>query len=126
MAKSLIESMAGTWRHDRYEDSTRDNLLALVKRKAKGEVIEAEAPPQEGRVIDLMEALKQSLGKSPPAPGQAKATAAVDSSRRLSGATRRPKRTMAATRSKGGPRSPPRSPTGTRTRTKPLSKKRAA
>jgi len=118
MAKSLIESMAGTWRHDRYEDSYRDNLLALVKRKAKGEVIETKAAPQAGRVIDLMEALKQSLGKSP--------AAAVDSARRTGGATRRPKPTMAATRSKGGPQSSPQSRTGTRTGTRSPSKKRAA
>jgi DNA end-binding protein Ku len=43
---------------DRYEDALRD----LIKRKAKGEeVVRSEEPEEEEKVVDLMDALRQSL-----------------------------------------------------------------
>jgi DNA end-binding protein Ku len=43
---------------DRYEDALRD----LIKRKAKGEdVVSSEAPEEEEKVVDLMDALRRSL-----------------------------------------------------------------
>jgi DNA end-binding protein Ku len=43
---------------DRYEDALRD----LIQRKAKGEtLVSAEEPEEEGKVVDLMDALKKSL-----------------------------------------------------------------
>ena len=43
---------------DRYEDALRD----LIARKKKGQpVVAAEEPEDEGKVVDLMEALKKSL-----------------------------------------------------------------
>jgi hypothetical protein len=48
-------------------------VLAMVEEKAKGGKIEiAPAPaPQHGRVIDLMEALKKSMEKTPEQSAQA-------------------------------------------------------
>jgi DNA end-binding protein Ku len=44
---------------DRYEDALRD----LIARKKKGEkLVSAEKPEDEDKVVDLMEALKKSLG----------------------------------------------------------------
>jgi DNA end-binding protein Ku len=63
IAKQLVESLAGSWEPDRYHDTYREEVLALIERKAAGEEIatqpaveEAEAP-----VPDLMSALKASL-----------------------------------------------------------------
>lgn len=75
MAKQLIDSLSSRWRHDKYKDTHRDGLLALIKQKAKGQVIDVGAPESEGsgKIVDLMDALKRSLGRgesarpSPPA-----------------------------------------------------------
>jgi DNA end-binding protein Ku len=67
MAKQLIESLSAKWDHSKFEDSFRDQVQSLIQKKAKGQKIVAEeAPPEEGQVVDLMEALKASLhgGKS--------------------------------------------------------------
>jgi DNA end-binding protein Ku len=45
---------------DRYEDALRD----LIRRKEKGATVTAPEQPKEAEVIDLMEALKRSLGQS--------------------------------------------------------------
>ena len=67
LAKSLIEQKSGAFEpgkfHDRYEDALR--RLIEKKSKAKGKLVleDVEAPsPRGGNVIDLMAALKNSLG----------------------------------------------------------------
>jgi len=48
-----------------HQDESRQAVLQLVERKVEGkEVVIAEAPQSKAQVIDLMEALRQSLGKS--------------------------------------------------------------
>ncbi len=59
--------------NDRYEDALRD----LIKAKEKGRTITAPEEPKDAEVIDLMEALKRSLGsggarRRAPASGKAK------------------------------------------------------
>jgi DNA end-binding protein Ku len=62
MAKQLIDSLTTAFEPERYSDSYREQVLALIERKAAGEEIavqpEAEAP---ARVPDLMAALEASL-----------------------------------------------------------------
>jgi len=61
-----------------FEDEHRARVLAYVRDKAKGKAAAPEAPrPKRGRVIDLMEALQQSLAKGKAragAPGRRPAT----------------------------------------------------
>jgi DNA end-binding protein Ku len=82
IAKQLVESLAGDFEPDKYEDTHREQVLALIERKAAGEEIAVhrtpEAEPTE--VPDLMSALQASLeqvrGKgSAAAPKAAKAKA---------------------------------------------------
>lgn len=67
MAERLIGEMVAPWRPGDYRDAYRDDVLELVKRKVKSgqthEVVETTAPrPRRAReVVDLMDALKQSL-----------------------------------------------------------------
>jgi DNA end-binding protein Ku len=62
MAKQLIESLSTRWDHSKFEDTFRDQVQSLIQKKAKGQKIVAEeAPPEEGKVVDLMEALQASL-----------------------------------------------------------------
>jgi DNA end-binding protein Ku len=65
LAKQLIESLSTSWKLDRHKDTYRDKVLALIKKKARGEEIVTEAPQEESaQILDLMEALKASLDKS--------------------------------------------------------------
>jgi DNA end-binding protein Ku len=62
IAKQLVESLAGDFEPDRYQDTYREQVLELIEKKAAGEEI-AVAPAQEeaAPVPDLMSALKASL-----------------------------------------------------------------
>ena len=67
MAGQLIDSMSGHFQPEKYKDSFRAQVMALVARKAKAgktqTVIQPEeAPPRQGaEIIDLAELLKKSL-----------------------------------------------------------------
>jgi DNA end-binding protein Ku len=74
MAEQLIESLGTEFDIRKYKDDYREQVLALLERKAEGEEIVAEAPAEEprGKVVNLMEALQKSLaaakgGKRPQA-----------------------------------------------------------
>jgi DNA end-binding protein Ku len=74
MAEQLIESLGAEFDIRKYKDDYREQVLALLERKAEGEEIVAEAPAEEprGKVVNLMEALQKSLaaakgGKRPQA-----------------------------------------------------------
>jgi len=71
LALRLVEQSASDAFHpERYQDSVRQRLLEAVERKVAGQEIQlAAAAEPAAQVIDLMEALKQSL--SAPAPGRA-------------------------------------------------------
>lgn len=63
IAKQLVDSLAGAWEPDKYRDTYREEVIALIERKASGEEI-AEQPvleEDEAPVPDLMSALKASL-----------------------------------------------------------------
>jgi DNA end-binding protein Ku len=62
MAGKLVKSLAAKFEPERYEDTYREAVLAVIKRKAKGEEIVAE--PEETKqqdADDLMAALEASL-----------------------------------------------------------------
>lgn len=68
MAERLVADMTSKWKPERYHDQYRDDLLALIRRKARGKGLEEIAPiesepPQEGaKVVDLMALLERSIG----------------------------------------------------------------
>ena len=61
MAKTLIENLAATWDPERYHDNYRSELLELLQRKAEGAPLPEREEEGEGQVVDLMEALRQSV-----------------------------------------------------------------
>src|SRR2546429_1504846 len=61
MAKALIESLAESFDPARYKDDYREAVMKVVQAKMEGEVIEAPEAPQPAKVMDLMEALRQSV-----------------------------------------------------------------
>jgi DNA end-binding protein Ku len=69
LAMSLIESLVAPFEPEKYKDNYRESLQAMIQAKLQGqEIVEAPAAPM-AKVIDIMDALKQSLamGKKPPA-----------------------------------------------------------
>ena len=95
LAKQLVDQIASdTFNPNDYEDDVRKRIQADIDRKVQGQEIAAPAPsPEPARVIDLMEALKASLGaKAKAATSQAPASETPDAG---GIATRRPARRAA-------------------------------
>jgi len=63
IAKQLVESLAAEFEPDKFRDTYRDEVLALIERKAAGEEIAVQPARDEESepVPDLMAALKASL-----------------------------------------------------------------
>jgi DNA end-binding protein Ku len=65
MAQQLIDSLTGDFEPDKYRDEYRDQVLDLIERKAQGEEIVLEAPPEEPKKVpDLMAALEASIASA--------------------------------------------------------------
>ena len=63
IAEQLVESLAGDFQPEKYRDTYREEVLALIERKASGEDIAVQPAAEEAEepVPDLMAALKASL-----------------------------------------------------------------
>jgi DNA end-binding protein Ku len=77
MAKQLVDDMTGKWKPEEFTDSFKDDIMALVKRKAKAGKLENVVQPEEAeetegrsgaKIIDLTELLQRSLRKGGDAP----------------------------------------------------------
>jgi DNA end-binding protein Ku len=77
MAKQLVDSLAGDFEPQKYRDTYRQEVLDLIERKAQGEEISVQAPPEEVAepAPDLMSALKASLEAVRARDGEAGAAA---------------------------------------------------
>jgi DNA end-binding protein Ku len=63
VAEQLVESLAGDFEPERYRDEYRNQVLEMIERKAAGETVAVQPPPEElsAPAPDLMGALKASL-----------------------------------------------------------------
>ncbi len=72
MANLLIGSMESPWEPERYHDTHRAKVEALIEEKAQGKTIAVVKEPPATKVVDLMEALSASIkaksGSAPPPP----------------------------------------------------------
>lgn len=67
LAEHILDSKSSKFNPDKFKDKYETALKALVKRKAAGKTIEMSEPEKTSdNVIDLMEALRRSLGKKTP------------------------------------------------------------
>jgi DNA end-binding protein Ku len=84
LATMLVEQRAtDRFRPEAYEDEVKKRVQAQLKRKIEtGEEISSAPSPESGEVIDLMEALRRSLGKQASGSGQRKSAAAPPPERR--------------------------------------------
>ena len=65
MAKSLVENLSAKFDPGKYDDTYRKELLELLKAKAKtGAIPERAEEPDEDEVVDLMQALRESVERT--------------------------------------------------------------
>jgi DNA end-binding protein Ku len=89
LAEHILETKEGHFDPSRFKDEYETALKALVRRKAKGKTIEVpEERPEQSNVIDLMEALRQSVKGE---KGSKRARGPSKSKRRKTSSTRRRK-----------------------------------
>ena len=61
LAEMLVESLAAPFEPEKYKDTYRENLQALIEAKIKGQEVVTPPQAEPAKVIDIMEALKKSL-----------------------------------------------------------------
>lgn len=62
MAKQLIETLSADFEVEKYKDEYRDRVLELIKKRAKGETVTVGAAPvRKAKVVDLADALEETL-----------------------------------------------------------------
>jgi DNA end-binding protein Ku len=64
MAKSLVENLSEPFDPEKYDDTYRKELLGLMRAKAKGKKLPEPQEDEGGEVIDLMQALRESVEKT--------------------------------------------------------------
>lgn len=64
LAKKLIDTLAGPFEPEQYHDEYKKNVEKLIESKRKGKKITPISQPKKAPVIDLMQALQQSLAKT--------------------------------------------------------------
>jgi DNA end-binding protein Ku len=88
LALQLVEQTASAdgFHPERYKDTVKQRVEAAIERKVAGQEIQVASPEPQAQVIDLMEALKKSIGgkrsegapAAAPEPALAKAGHAAD------------------------------------------------
>ena len=79
LANTLIESMADKFEPKKYKDQYHDKVMELINLKIQGITPEAPAKPKApGKVVDLMEVLKQSLQETQTKKRSAEVTQAAE------------------------------------------------
>jgi DNA end-binding protein Ku len=92
MAERLIDTLASSWRPASHRDRYRADVMAVIKRKAAGEKVEAAEHEQAPPPADLLAALRESV------QGHAQPKRGGQSTKRRSTAARVPRRTKARAR----------------------------
>ena len=64
MAERLIESFTAEWKPEKYKDTYRDELCAIIKAKRQGKDVHAAPDVEEEAPTDLMTALRESIERS--------------------------------------------------------------
>ena len=72
LAKHIVNQKAGHFEPDKFEDQYETPLLDLINQKRGGKPIAAKERPRGENVVDLMDALRKSIGGSAAAAGPGK------------------------------------------------------
>jgi DNA end-binding protein Ku len=95
LAEQLIDRFSGSWEPERYHDTYRERLLAIVEAKQKGEEVHAERVPEPEEPADLLEALRASVdaAKQRRRPAKKRSRSRKTAATRRGAASRKPART---------------------------------
>jgi DNA end-binding protein Ku len=63
LAEQVIQSLVGEWNPEDFENEYRRDLKAMLDAKLAGETLTRPEPQPEAPVVDLMEALRQSVAE---------------------------------------------------------------
>jgi DNA end-binding protein Ku len=61
LAVHIVNTKKGEFQPEKFEDRYEDALKEIIRKKQKGEKIERPKEPAHGKVINLMDALRQSV-----------------------------------------------------------------
>jgi DNA end-binding protein Ku len=89
LAEQVIQSLAGDWVPEDFENEYRRDLRAMLEAKLAGHEVTRPEPAPETPVIDLMEALRRSVADvqgRKAAPKKTKAASSAGGSRRKTAA----------------------------------------
>ena len=64
LARHIVNQKAGRFEPEKFEDHYETALIELINEKRAGKVIQPKERPQGENVVDLMEALRRSVGKA--------------------------------------------------------------
>jgi DNA end-binding protein Ku len=79
LAKQIIQQIAAeTFHPDKYKDEVSVRMMELIQKKVEGQEITIAPEAPAGKVIDLMEALKASLGMGKGEEAERKPAIAAD------------------------------------------------
>ena len=67
LAKHIVNQKSGRFEPEKFEDHYEAALVDLINSKRAGKPITAKARPRGENVVDLMEALRRSVGAAEPA-----------------------------------------------------------
>src|ERR1700710_97738 len=66
LARHIVNQKAGRFEPDKFEDQYETALLDLINQKRAGKPITAKERPRGKNVVDLMDALRKSIGTTNP------------------------------------------------------------
>jgi DNA end-binding protein Ku len=72
LARHIVEQKSGSFEPEKFEDQYETALVDLINRKRAGKPIIGKARPSGENVVDLMEALRKSIGGAAVAPPASK------------------------------------------------------
>src|ERR1700675_718344 len=67
LARHIVDQKAGHFEPDKFEDQYETALIDLINQKRAGKPITAKERPRGENVVDLMDALRKSIGGTAPA-----------------------------------------------------------
>jgi DNA end-binding protein Ku len=67
LARHIVEQKSGSFEPDKFEDQYETALVDLINQKRAGKPITAKERPRGENVVDLMDALRKSIGNAGPA-----------------------------------------------------------
>ncbi len=108
MAQLLIESMESEWDPDRFHDTHREKVEAIIDEKRQGhEIVLQEGPEPAAKVVDLMEALNASIAAAAKPGSEAKSTKRPTAKKTTAKRAAPAKKAAKTTKAPACPRPPP-------------------